>query len=119
AQASWRPALTESVVNFRHATLRSSTRRRMVAAFTAALALTFAPAASAAHRARLSADLADHLAAGSPSIAVIVHGTRAEVDALAARYNLVVKRHMKSGAVFQVTAGQLDALAQDDAVDHL
>ena len=36
---------------------------------------------SAQHRARLSADLADHLAAGSQSIDVIVHGDQATVDA--------------------------------------
>ena len=30
----------------------------------------------AAHKARLSADLADHLTAGSQTIDVIVHGTR-------------------------------------------
>ena len=51
------------------------------------------PAVAARH-ARLSADLEDHLAAGSQTIAVIVHGTRTEVDALAARYNLRVARHL-------------------------
>jgi serine protease AprX len=77
------------------------------------------PALAAGHRARLSADLSDQLAAGSSSIDVIVHGTRAEVDALAQRYNLRVKRYMKSGVVFRVTAGQLAALQQDDTLDHL
>jgi serine protease AprX len=75
--------------------------------------------ARAAHKARLSADLDDHLAAGSQSISVIIHGTRAEVNALAARYSLQVKRFLKSGAVLDVTAGQLAALQQDEAVDHL
>ena len=37
------------------------------------------------HRARLSADLADHLAAGSPTIEVIVDGDRASVERLARR----------------------------------
>ena len=77
------------------------------------------PASAAGHRARLSADLNDQLAAGSSSIDVIVHGTRNEVDALAQRYNVRVKRYMKSGVVFQVTAGQLAALQQDDTLDHL
>ena len=77
------------------------------------------PAFAAGHRARMSADLDEQLAAGSSSIDVIVHGTRAEVDALAQRYNVRVKRYMKSGVVFRVTAGQLAALQQDETQDHL
>jgi hypothetical protein len=53
----------------------------------------------------LSADLEERLASGSQAIDVIVHGTRAEVDALASRYNLRVKRYLRSGAVFRVTGG--------------
>ena len=73
----------------------------------------------AAHRARLSADLADHLASGSQAIDVIVHGDTATVDALASRYNLIIKKYLKSGAVLRVNAGQLDALQKDEEVDHL
>ena len=73
----------------------------------------------AEHRARVSADLADHLVAGSSSIDVIVDGDQQKVDALATRYNLVVTRRMKSGAVLHVNAGQLDALQRDTDVDHL
>src|SRR6266849_2961045 len=83
------------------------------------LAIAAAPAFAAGHRARMSADLNDQLAAASSSIDVIVHGTRAEVDALAQRYNVRVKRYMKSGVVFRVTAGQLAALQQDETQDHL
>jgi serine protease AprX len=93
-------------------------RRRMFAAAVVAFALAAVPA-QAAHRARLSADLEDHLAAGSQAIDLIVHGTPVEIDALAARYNLRVRRYLKSGAVFRVNAGQLAALQQDEAVDHL
>jgi serine protease AprX len=75
--------------------------------------------AAAGRKARLSADLADHLSAGSQSIRVIVHGTRDEVDALAARYNVVVGRYLSSGAVLLVNAGQLAALRDDGGVDHL
>lgn len=96
----------------------SSSFWRAIVAATAVTALGAAPAV-AAHRARVSADLEDHLAAGSQTIDVIVHGTRAEVDALTGRYNLRVKRHLKSGAVLQVTAGQLAALQSDEQVDHL
>ena len=75
--------------------------------------------ARAEHRARLSAELSDHLAAGSQSIDVIVHGDRATVDALAKRYNVEVKRYLRSGAVLQVNAGQLAAIRQDETIDHL
>ena len=50
------------------------------------------PAMAAGPRARLSADLADHVAHGSQAIRVIVHGSKAEVDAIATRYNLRVAR---------------------------
>src|SRR5262249_21346291 len=88
-------------------------------ALAAALTLGAAAPARAEHRARLSADLVDHLAHGSQSIQVIVHGSQAEVDALAARYNLRVTRYLKNGATLEVNAGQLSVLAGDDAVDHL
>ena len=94
-------------------------RRWCLAAAVAALALVSASPAQAAHRARLGADLEEHLAAGSQAIDVIVHGTRAEIDALAARYSLRVKRYLRSGAVLRVTAGQLAALREDAGVDHL
>src|SRR5579885_1496567 len=97
----------------------SFTRSRLVApALALALSLGLSAPAFAAHKARLSADLADKLAAGSQTIDVIVHGNRATVDALAARYNLVVKRYLHSGAVLRVNAGQLAALRDDDSVDH-
>jgi subtilisin family serine protease len=87
---------------------------------TACIALVMVtPARAQGHRARLSADLADSLADQSQAIDLIVHGTRDEVDALAAKYNVVVRKYLKSGAVLTVNAGQLDAIAQDDAVDHL
>src|SRR5207247_11004027 len=75
--------------------------------------------ARAEHRARLSQELTDHLAAGSQSIDIIVDGDQATVNTLASRYNIVVKRRLKSGAVLHVNAGQLDALSHDADVDHL
>ena len=86
---------------------------------TLLVAVSVVAARAAVPRARLSADLAAHLAAGSQAIDVIVHGNRAEVDALARRYNVVVKKYMKSGAVLRVTAGQLAAIADDGTQDHL
>ena len=107
--------------------LVSRSQRRMPVAGAVAAAFVFAsiivaatPAAAAGvHSARLSADLADHLSAGSQSIRVIVHGTKADVDALAARYNLKIAKYMQSGAVFLVNAGQLGAMRQDESQDHL
>ena len=76
--------------------------------------------ALAQRRARLSEDLADHLAAGSQTIDVIVHGDAAEVTALARKYNLRVKKSMRSGAVVrherQPAGG---AAGATKAIDHL
>src|SRR5262245_48810914 len=93
-----------------------ATRTTAIAICTLAAA---APARAQQHHARLSADLADHLTAQSARIDVIVHGEKAEVDAIAARYNLTIRRYLKGGAVLRVNAGQLSALERDDAVDHL
>jgi serine protease AprX len=103
------------------ACVRSSVGLPAALFFVAATLVAAAPAAAAGggHRARLSADLADHLNVGSQTIRVIVHGERLEIDALAARYNLRVARYLKSGAVFLVNAGQLEALRQDETQDHL
>src|SRR5436190_19034444 len=81
----------------------------------AALAADEAAGGSGAHRARLSADLVDHLAHGSQNIDVIVHGTRAACETLARTYGLVVRRHLSNeGCVFRLTARQLAAARQDD-----
>src|SRR5262245_60372028 len=85
-----------------------------IGALCIAASLVAAPALAQQHRARLSADLADHLAAGSQTIDVIVHGDRATIDNLVSRYNVRVKKSLTSGAVLRLNAGQLDALRQDD-----
>jgi serine protease AprX len=91
-----------------------------VAAASAAILIVTALPVAAQHRARLSADLADHLAADSPVIDVIVDGDRAAVDRLARQYNVVTVRSLsKGGAVLRMNAGQLAAIQQDDAVEHL
>ena len=95
-----------------------SLMRDAIAAMALVLVALAIPAAAAPH-ARLSSDLAEHLSQGSQSIDVIVHGSRAEVQALVRQYNVVVKRWMKSGAVLRLTAGQLAALSEDDSIDHL
>jgi serine protease AprX len=80
-------------------------------------AVSLAATAHAQHRARLSADLQDHLQAGSANIEVIVDGANA--DRLAAKYNLQIKRRLRNGSVLVVNAGQLSALKDDADVDHL
>src|SRR5262252_7095419 len=95
--------------------------RRCAGLSAMALCLTLGAAASASaeHKARIDLALADHLAAGSQSIDVILHGDKATVDSLATRYNARVKKYLRSGAVLKVTAGQAAALQNDDDVDHL
>ena len=119
----------DSVMELRGAPARTGPRRnfrgavRATAATMSVLALLVfgaaLPAAAQGHRARVSADLADHLTAGSQNIDVIVHGTPAEVAAIAKRYNVKITKNLETGAVLHVNAGQLDALQQDPDVDHL
>src|SRR3954463_5985937 len=90
----------------------------LIAALVVLSAAVALPAA-AQRRARLSADLQDSLASGSQSMDVIIHGDKATVDAIAARYNVRVTRYLKSGAVLRLNAGQLTAIRQDGAVDHI
>jgi serine protease AprX len=103
------------------ASRRSTSSRFVRAAFAAAICASFAAPAYAQHqhRARLSADLADHLVANSSSVELILDGDRATIDRLAARYNLVVKKYLHSGGVLRVNAGQLSALQSDTEIDHL
>ncbi len=100
---------------------RTLLRRTLTAAAVVALTFVLAEDASAQQRrrARLSADLAEHVSAGSAGVDVIVRGTQAEVEALAARYNVRVKRHLRSGAVLRVTGGQLAAIQDDGAQEHI
>jgi hypothetical protein len=96
-------------------------RRRSVTALAALLIWGAATTAFAGpHRARLSKDLADHLAsASSASVDVIVDGTADEIQSLAVRYGAKVKKPLKNGAVLEVTGAQLDAMSQDPEVSHI
>ena len=70
--------------------------------------------------ARLSRDLAAHLASGSTEpVQVILQGGQIRVQELALRYNLQIKRLLSSGGVIEVNAGQLDALSRDPEVGQL
>ena len=71
--------------------------------------LVAGPAYAAPHKARLSRDLADRVAAGREEpTSVIVSGSDAEVQALVARYGARLKKSLRGGAVLEVTGGQLD-----------
>ena len=82
------------------------------------LAVAIQPA-GAQRRARISQDLADHLAAGSQAIDVIVEGAPEKVAALARKYNLPIRKAMRSGAVLRMNASQLAVVQNDEGLDHL
>ena len=52
-------------------------------------------------------------------ICVIVPGTQAQVDAVAARHGLTVRKRLKTGAVVEVPGGALESLAADPGVGSL
>jgi serine protease AprX len=82
-----------------------------------ALALRGSPAD---HKAALSLDLLAHQGRQfSARTRVIVHGTDAEITALAARHHLRVVRKLSGGAVVAADGAELSRLAADSAVDHL
>ena len=102
-----------------HSEPRHPLARMAAAAAFLSFALAAGPAfAAGPHAARLSADLSQHLSAGSQNVEVIVDGAAA-ADRLAAKYNLTVKRRMRNGGVLVVNAGQLSAMQQDADIDHL
>lgn len=91
-----------------------------VAAAVAAVVLSTSNAQAAGRRAHISDDLRGQLAAGNPTdIDVILTGTHAGVEAIAARHGLRVRRHLKTGAVVEIPAGRLSTLAEDPEVDQL
>ena len=94
---------------------------RFTSVLCAAAFLLSADAASAQGRhARLSSDLEERLRTGDVREAsVIVTGTCAQVQDLAVLHGLQVKKCLATGAVVQVPAGALAALADDPSVDQL
>jgi subtilisin family serine protease len=69
-------------------------------------------------RARLSESLQKHVASKSAAqVDVIVHGTADEIDALAARRRLTIKKRLADGAVLQASAADIESLSAE--VDHL
>ncbi|HZM96735.1 MAG TPA: S8 family serine peptidase, partial [Vicinamibacterales bacterium] len=76
--------------------------------------------AQGSRHARLSSDLAERLRVGDQREAsVIITGTEAQVNELAERHGLLIKKRLVTGAVVDVPAGALAALADDPSADHL
>lgn len=74
----------------------------------------------AGHRARLSLDLLNHELRGRLTPArVIVHGSRAEIEAMAARHHLVIARLLNDSAVLLANGQEISELAGDSANDVL
>ncbi len=101
------------------ADIRFRAKNVLIAVLAAASALGLRGSASE-HKAALSLDLlARQSHRSSVRSRVIVHGTDAEIDAIAARHGLRVLRRLAGGAVFSADDKELSRLAADSAVDHL
>ena len=89
-------------------------------AIALAVSALCAVSAEAGHRARLSRDLADRIAASrTDTVRVIVSGTDAEVSEIAGRHGARVAKRLRGAAVLEVPGAALDALSQDPSVSHL
>ena len=72
------------------------------------------------HRAHLSLDMARHEARHTNAKArVIVRGSDATLDALAAKHHLHIVRRLSGTAVLLANSSEIAALAADTAVDNL
>src|SRR4051794_30022695 len=101
-----------------------STRTHVQAALMLLLALVIgladASTVSAQHRARLSRDLAERLRDGDGLITrVIITGSRARVEAVAARHGLRIRKWLQNGAALEVPAGFLARVIEDADVDQV
>jgi serine protease AprX len=103
--------------------LNAATGARRICCALAGAGLFFLPApeASAQGRSvRLSRDLVERIQSGTgDDTCVIVAGTPAHVDALAAQYGLRVRKRLATGAVVEAPAAALGALAADGSVGAL
>ena len=76
--------------------------------------------AQSPRRARMSQDLEQRLRDGNTeATSVIVTGTSQRIARVAARHGLRITKVLQTGAVLDVPAGALDALASDGEVDQL
>src|SRR5688572_2482477 len=92
----------------------------VTASVAAMLLLPVADASAQGRRPRVSADLAERLSRGDTAeSSVIICGTQARVDAIAAKHGLRVRERLQCGAVLDVPAGRLADVAGDPGVDSL
>ncbi len=71
-------------------------------------------------RAHLSSDLVAHVAQHTKARArVIVRGSEAGLDALAARHRLQIVAHLSGAAVVLANSAELEALSAESAIDNL
>jgi serine protease AprX len=83
------------------------------------LAATSVEAQSRRH-ARVSGDLEQRLRSGdTDATSVIVTGTSERIARIAARHGLRIRKVLETGAVLEVPAGALEAVANDGEVDQL
>ena len=92
---------------------------RLLVAFLAFLvAAPGAANAGPGRRARLSADLASELRSGNRrTVEVIVDGTDESISRVLSRQPVQLQKRLRRGAVLEVPAGLLDALASDPDVN--
>src|SRR5262245_33198937 len=84
------------------------------------LATTASADAQTRRHARMSRDLEQRLQAGdSDATSVLSSGTQARIARIAARHGLRISKRLDTGAVLEVPAGMLGAVASDSEVDHL
>src|ERR1700730_16104382 len=70
--------------------------------------------------ARISNSVQQYVASKSKTpIDVIVRGTAEDIDAIAARQHLTIKKRLVDGAVFQANAAEIDALSSESSIDHV
>ncbi|HOG30448.1 MAG TPA: hypothetical protein PLT35_14315, partial [Vicinamibacterales bacterium] len=95
-------------------------RRTLTGLLSAALLVAFALPVSAQHRARLSQDLAEKLAAQSGATLHVISNLEGErLQKAAARYSLRIHKRLDGAAVLQGTAAQIDRAADDPDFGHL
>src|SRR5215208_1334348 len=91
-----------------------------VAGIAVALLAGATRAEAQGRQARLSEALALRIQSGDfNATTVIFTGTQTRVDDLVARHGLRIKKRLRTGAVLEVPAYRLEALASDPTVDHL
>lgn len=94
--------------------------RRLLVLTVVLVATVLGAKGSAGHRAHLSDDLLRIEAARSAhKVRVILHGSRAELEALSRRHGVAVLRWLDGAAVVSANGYDLANLAADDVLDHL